>query len=322
MKKSIIFMFNGQGTQYYHMAEELYNSQKKFKKTMDYLDKIINEKLGYSVIKKMYNKTKTIEEVFDNLLISNLSIFIVQYSLSKFLIENGIVPNYVLGASLGECTAVAVSEMISCEEAIDFLINQSKLIEKKVEAGGMVLIMGKVNAEKYVELINLGFEIAGINHKSSFLVSYKSFHFDKLVEFLNTNKIKFIRLAVKFPFHSTYIDVIKEEFFNNIKYRLKKGKISCISCCSNKKINENIDYNFFWNMIRMKIDLYGTIRLAESINNHIYIDIGPGKGFINVLKQSIEENSSSKWYDILNPKKEDIKNIENIIGSFKIHIQK
>ncbi|WP_228332331.1 hypothetical protein, partial [Acinetobacter baumannii] len=56
------------------------------------------------------------------------------------MIQNGIVPNGVIGASLGEFSGAVISGMIEMQDAVALLVKLSELIMDKAPMGGMITV--------------------------------------------------------------------------------------------------------------------------------------------------------------------------------------
>ena len=106
LSKPIVFMFSGQGSHYYHMGKELYDKNPVFRQKVNEFDAAAEEVFGRSIVAALYDRTKTIGDVFDKTLITSPAIIMIEYALAKLLIANGIQPDFLLGASLVEKTAL------------------------------------------------------------------------------------------------------------------------------------------------------------------------------------------------------------------------
>lgn len=102
MNQPIVFMFSGQGSQYYQMGKELFAHNAAFRQKMLDLDDFAVSRFGYSVLKEMYHTGNRLSDPFDRLLFSHPAIFMAEYALAYALEQRGIRPDYVIGASLGE----------------------------------------------------------------------------------------------------------------------------------------------------------------------------------------------------------------------------
>ena len=55
MNKKIVFMFSGQGSQFFHMGRGLYDTDNVFRTAMDRMDDIVQYLSGRSVVREIYD---------------------------------------------------------------------------------------------------------------------------------------------------------------------------------------------------------------------------------------------------------------------------
>jgi acyl transferase domain-containing protein len=72
----------------------------------------------------------------------------------------------------------------------------------------------------------------------------------------------------------------------------------------------------FWDVIRQSILFEKTIARLESKSENCYIDLGPFSTLTNFVKQNLAKDSGSKYYSIMTPFHQDIKNINAIEDIF------
>ena len=140
-KRPLVFMFSGQGSHYYHMASDLFETHSLFKGWMELMDKRVQELIGESVLEKLYDAEKKKSDPFNRMLYTNPAIFMLQYSLAQVFIADSIRPDYVLGASLGEFVAAAVSGVASWQDVLEAVVVKAQIMEEQCPPGGMMAIL-------------------------------------------------------------------------------------------------------------------------------------------------------------------------------------
>ena len=141
MIKQCVFMFSGQGSQYYHMGRELFIKNSIFRKWMKKQDDIVHEIIGESVLDKLYDNEKRRHEVFNRILHTHPTIFMVEYAMAQIFIESGVEPDYVLGTSLGEFVSAAIAGVMCIEELLELILKQAEFFEDYCQSGGMIAIL-------------------------------------------------------------------------------------------------------------------------------------------------------------------------------------
>ncbi|EJQ38289.1 PfaD family protein [Bacillus cereus BAG5X1-1] len=316
MAKPIVFMFSGQGSQYFQMGKDLFDQNQVFRKWMIKLNDIAKTIIGESIIDQLYDEKKCRDEKFEKTLYTHPSIFMVEYALAQVLLENGIRPNYVLGASLGEFTGAAVAGIMSVEELLEILIKQAVLFENYCERGSMLAVLHNSNLYYDVPLLFKNSELASINYNSHFVISGKNEHLIDIKEFLKERGIVSEKLSVSHAFHSSLIEPAKSYYWEFLKNKLYgKPKVHFISCLYNKSLVK-LPNNYFWDVVREPIQFEKTINELEKTQSYIYLDLGASGTLASFVKRNISKNSYSESYPIITPYKQDVKNLERVKDLF------
>src|SRR5687767_4157459 len=101
MSKPIVFLFAGQGSQYFHMGRELFERRPDFRAHMEELDAVARAVTGTSVLAALYDPQRAKSDPFAYTPLTHPAIFMVEFALTQLLQNSGWRPDCVLGASLG-----------------------------------------------------------------------------------------------------------------------------------------------------------------------------------------------------------------------------
>jgi acyl transferase domain-containing protein len=133
-----MFMFSGLGSQYYQMGRGLFTGHPGFRRLMQDMDAVVQDLTGESVIRTLYDPAYAKSDPFDSLLVSSAALFMVEYALAEAMIEVGMVPDGVLGVSLGAFAAATIAGCISRDESLEWIIRQSQIVQRCCGNGGMI----------------------------------------------------------------------------------------------------------------------------------------------------------------------------------------
>lgn len=313
MKKPIIFMFSGQGSQYYNMAKKLYEQNEVFRISMNKLDKIATELIGESILNNMYVENKGYSDRFCEIRYTHPSIFMVEYSLSQALISNNIIPDYLLGTSLGEFCALTISNVLTVEYAMEIVTTQAKILKKySTQEGGMMAILENANLYLDVPIIHNNSQLIAVNYKKHFVISGEIKMLKEIGEYLKNKNIAFQLLPVNYAFHSSLIEEIKP-FFKEIidTKKLRRSTIPIISGVNGKTIYE-IEDDYLWDIIRKPMRFSQAINALEDKGDYVYIDVGPSGTLASFTKNNIPESSDSKIFPIITPFNMELRNLNRL----------
>ncbi|SPF50733.1 Polyketide biosynthesis acyltransferase homolog PksD [Candidatus Desulfosporosinus infrequens] len=314
MSNLIVFMFSGQGSQYYHMGQEFFARQPVFRSWMLRLNDIVYEITGESVLNKLYDGQKTRSEVFSSILYTYPAIFMVEYALAQVCMETGIIPDYVLGTSMGEFAAAAIAGVMTVEEILKVLLEQANLIKACCPSGGMLAILHDSSLYSETAVINRNSELASINYNNHFVISGKTEELKEIEEFLRDKKIISQLLPVTYGFHSSLIDSAAIRYLDFLKGKIyHKPRIPLASCIQGRILTQ-LPNAYFWEVARKPIVFPEALKELEkqSSKNLVYLDLGPGGSLTSFAKRNINIDSQSEVYNIMSPFNQDIKNLNKI----------
>lgn len=321
-KTSVVFMFPGQGCQFYQMGRELYQNNSVFHRWMNELDALIRVELGHSLIAGIYDANNARSKTFDDIRISHPAIFMVEYALGKTLIEQQIKPDYLLGTSLGELAAAALAEALPLSDAIRFVTHQGQLFHRRqfpATEGAMLAILCDESLYQQTPLLHDHCDIAAYNAQSLIVIAGQSARIADAERYLSSQDIVFQRLPVKQAFHSRHIDFLKPEVdVLASELRLRPTQIPVIACHNTETLNQ-LTTDHFWRTIREPICFSQTLarierEAAERGESMIYLDLGPSGTLANLIKQNIRDRQVPQTFAVLSPFGRDLEKFDETLA--------
>jgi phthiocerol/phenolphthiocerol synthesis type-I polyketide synthase E len=283
---SVVFMFPGQGNQYFGMLKDLYEEETLVKEIFDN---------GFEILRQLTNEdykeiigfgTKTDSNHINNTKYTQPILFLAEYALAKYLMELGIQPTQMIGHSLGEYVAACVAGVFTFEEGLQILVKRAELMSNLEE--GTMLALG-VSASEIESLLTNGIDVAAINTENTSVVSGDNDHIRIFKEILEDREIPFSELKTSHAFHSYMMDEMLEDFAAELlKINLQVPTIPFISNLTGEEITaaEATSVNYWTRHLR------GTVQFAKGLaniaapENTIFIEVGPGKSMRSFCKQN------------------------------------
>ena len=297
------------------MGRELFKTNDIFHNCMVRLDTIAKELTGDSVIGALYSDASRKGDPFDRTLLTHPAIFMLEYALAQVLIHAGVLPDMVLGASMGSFAAATVAGFIEVEDALASVVHQAIALEE-CERGGMIAVLADpaLFAEDFLSHRS---ELAAVNFSSHFVISSRWNDLEEIEVALRKDNVGYQRLPVSSAFHSRWIDKAKApfaSFMRSIPY--KQGSLS-LGCCDQATVLSGLPVDYFWSVVRRPIRFRETIAHLEQLSPHRYIDVGPAGTLATFLKYGIPANTKSTMHAILTPYGLDQKNMAALLASIR-----
>ena len=295
------WIFPGQGSQYLGMGEDLYERSELAKEYF----KISQEILGFDIQSIIFNGP---EDLLNKTKYTQPSIYITSVILGELLIKRGLQPFAVAGHSLGEYSALTISNSVSFEKGLELVKVRAENMEKAghIYNGTMAAIVGL--EEKEVQLICSSYKgkglvvIANYNSPKQIVVSGTS---DAIIETIEKAKNKGARLALELKvsgaFHSPLMNPAREaltKILDSISFKDPKypvfNNVNCKPILVGEKIKnsliQQLEKPVLWTKSIIEMKNFG----VES-----FLEVGPGK-VLQGLNKRIDRSLISEGVDSLN----------------------
>ncbi|MGO4752720.1 acyltransferase domain-containing protein, partial [Streptomyces sp. 2MCAF27] len=165
----VVFMFPGQGSQYYQMGKELFDHNEVFRTALLRYDAVVAEELGESLLARIHDPGKSKSEALIDTRITHPTIVMLELALADTLSALGITPDYVLGVSLGEYAAAVVAGSLDPADCLRLLTRQAAALRGS-PPGGMLAVLAELEVLDRVPALR-ACEIAAHNYPGNFVVS-------------------------------------------------------------------------------------------------------------------------------------------------------
>ncbi len=287
-KLRMVALLSGQGAQRSHMMKDLFDKDDHIRSIMERGEKIFVEQRGYSLLEMMFGSDDAINSTQN----TQPAVFLSSAAVYSRLAQEGFAPDYFIGHSVGEYTALFCAGILDFDQAMKLIIKRSDLMyEATLSVPGKIMVVFK-NEKDTEHLIRKSFVsdiyITNKNSEKQTAVSGKAEEIDKFCTFLTQQDVFHKKLNLTGAFHTPLLSDASQQLrayldgvtFNDAHF----GKIisNTLARPYPKRVEEVKDL-----LARQIISPVEFIRSIEHVyvsgRTH-FIEIGPSRLLVNLLK--------------------------------------
>jgi len=214
------------------------------------------------------------------------ALFVIEYALAKLWMSWGIVPESMMGYSIGEYVAACLAGVISLDDSLRMLAVRAQKIEA-LAPGAMLAIAASETEVR--PLLTPEISMAGINGKSLCVVAGTPEAVDALQQRLvREGELVCRRLLATHAFHSPLMAPVAEELTRLARsIRLSPPRIPYISNVTGKPITdaEATDATYWARHLTQPVQFAAGLQHMCSPTAPVFLEVGPGQMLTSLAEQ-------------------------------------
>lgn len=297
-RRTVVFMFPGQGAQYTGMGAELYRLEPVFRTEVDRCAGLLAPHLGFNLAEVLFAPPGDAAHAadLDQTVITQPALFTIEYSLAQLLISWGIKPESMIGHSIGEYVAACVAGVLSLEDALRLVAVRGRLVQES-DRGSMLNVL--LPEEELLPLLSSDVALAAVNGSSGCVLSGQTAAIAALESRLKAAGVECQPLRVSHAFHSAKMEPVMAPFLQEVqRVSFRRPDIGYISNVTGTWIGSDVVEPVYW--VR---HLRGTVRFGDGIAeltrepNRIFLEVGPGHVLSSLVRR--ERHGSEPKLDVI-----------------------
>ena len=269
-----VFVFSGQGPQWWGMGRELLQQEILFRRKIEECDELFRELGNWSLIEELSRDEKTSR--LQQTAFAQPAIFALQVALADMWQSWDVQPSAVVGHSVGEVAAAHVAGILTLREAARVIFHRGRCMNSAPDNGRMLAASldakhaGELAADFPGEVT-----VAAFNSPNSVAFSGEAAPLEKIAKTLEVRGVFNRFLQVKYAFHSHQMDAVKDELLRALgKVETSPAQLKIFSTVTGR-LAEAGDFSadHWWRNVREPVRFSAAISELIGQGHHFFLEL-------------------------------------------------
>jgi acyl transferase domain-containing protein/acyl carrier protein len=283
-KAPLAFVFPGQGGQCLRMGQGLFEQEPVFREKIEACDLALRPYAGWSLIPIIEDGGDAWLSQIDRV---QPAIFAIQVALAALWRSWGIVPDCVIGHSMGEVAAAHVAGILCLDDAIRIIARRSGLMTEVRGQGAMLLAELSMEDAAQAIATRQGLSIAANNGPRSTVVAGPEETLTEWSAELEQQGVFFRRLQVNVAAHTAQVEPLAPALREALTGIVPSpGQIPFYSTVSGElQPGEACDVSYWISNLRQPVQFWNALQRVFANGCRLFVELSPHP----VLSASIED---------------------------------
>jgi len=317
VRPRIVFLFSGQGAQYYQMGRDLYDAHPVFRRVLDEAETVVREAAGFSLLDRVFGAPAS--QPMDDLATTHPALVAVGLALYETLRSEGVTPDLLLGSSLGELVAATAAGCCTPATALRFAVAHARcVVEHSGGEGGMLAVLGPLATLQRLSDGGREAYLVGENFPGHFTISGSHAVLARIEAELAALGVTFVRLPVRTAFHSPLVQASTAPFLAACKQFdfAWTPRIPLVSTLTTARVGRFTPEHFAA-VVAGPLRFRDTLLALEREGPAYYVDCGPAGTMATFVKHNPEVSMGSQPFPILTPFRNGRRNLDKLIDQLR-----
>ncbi len=271
----LAFVYSGMGLQRAGMGRELLRSEPVFREVLETCDALLQRWAGWSLLHAFEDDD---EARASEPAVAQVTNFALQAALTNLWSAWGVVPDAVIGHSVGEVAAAYAAGALSLEDGLRLAYHRGRLAQRLHGTGSMlVAAMSAAQATALLSGRDSHAVLAAVNSPTSVTLSGDAELLSEIAAGLEQQQVFARFVPVNVPYHGPALDPFREELLDSLRTLApQRLSIPMVSTASGEWVNGvPLEAGHWWNELRNPVQFARALDLLIEDRVELFLEVGP-----------------------------------------------
>lgn len=289
-RPKLAFVCSGMGPQWWGMARQLLDTEPVFRAAVERCDRELSKHTGWSLLDELLAPEE--ESRMSETEVAQPANFAVQLGLAELWHSWGVEPDGIVGHSTGEVAAQYLAGVLSFEDAVKVNYYRSSLQQRATGAGRMLAVgMTPESLNQAVADAGPLVSVAAVNSPTAVTLAGDAGILQDMADQLETFGVFHRFLTVKVPYHSHYMDPLREDLEKGLAdIRPASATLPLYSTVTGTRIDSRgADAHYWWQNVRATVLFAAAFRQMLADGYTHFVELGPHPVLAGSMRELLAE---------------------------------
>ncbi|KAM3115388.1 beta-ketoacyl synthase N-terminal-like domain-containing protein [Phormidesmis sp. 146-33] len=318
-RPKLAFLFAGQGAQAINMGRQLYETQPMFRQILDKCERILQPFLEVPLLSVLY-RDPGLAPLLHQTAYTQPALFVLEYALAQLWLSWGVVPDVVMGHSVGEYVAACIAGVFSLEDGLKLVAERARLMQALPQDGIMAAVFAEIaTVQAAIAPHRDQVTIAAVNGSENAVISGERLAVEAVLQQFKEMGIRCQPLTVSHAFHSPAMQPILESFqqiAGEVAFKAPQRKL--VSNLTGTLFDPTTipDAAYWCRHLREPVQFAAGMQTLQQ-ECAVFVEIGPASTLLNLGRRCLPPGAGH-WFPSLRSGEEDWRSLLTSLGGLYV----